>query len=77
MRARRLYPRSIVQPPLTDADLRALTYIAKAEERRPEQQVDVGYPGIINGTTSQAEPDTTAPNQERPAQSRPEREGRA
>jgi uncharacterized BrkB/YihY/UPF0761 family membrane protein len=77
VRARRLYPRSIVQPPLTDADLRALTYIAKAEERRPEQRVDVGYPGIINGTTSEAEPDTTAPNQERPAQSRPEREGRA
>jgi uncharacterized BrkB/YihY/UPF0761 family membrane protein len=77
VRARRLYPRSIVQPPLTDADLRALTYIAKAEERRPEQQVDVGYPGIINATTSQAEPDTTAPSQERPAQSRPDREGRA
>lgn len=54
VRARRLYPRSIVQPPLTDADLRTLTYIAKAEERRPEQRVDVEYPGIINGTGKQA-----------------------
>jgi uncharacterized BrkB/YihY/UPF0761 family membrane protein len=55
--ARRLYPRSILQPPLTDADLRTLTDIAKAEERRPEQRVDVGYP-CINATPSKPAPGT-------------------
>jgi uncharacterized BrkB/YihY/UPF0761 family membrane protein len=76
VRARRLYPRSIIQPPLTDADLRTLTDIAKAEERRPEQRVDVGYPGI-NGTVSEAGPDTTASNQDGPVQRLPERHGHA
>jgi YihY family inner membrane protein len=41
VRRRRLWPRSIVQPPLTEADQRALTYYAKQQERRPEQEVDV------------------------------------
>jgi YihY family inner membrane protein len=43
---RHLWPRSIVQPPLTDADLRVLTDIAKVGERRPEQSVDVSYPSL-------------------------------
>jgi len=41
--ARRLWPRSIVQPPLTDADERVLRAIAEQEERRPEQGVGVGF----------------------------------
>jgi YihY family inner membrane protein len=41
VRRRRLWPRSVVQPPLTDADRRALTYYAKQEERRPDEEVDV------------------------------------
>jgi membrane protein len=41
VRGRRLWPRSVVQPPLTEADRRALTYYAKQEERRPEEEVDV------------------------------------
>jgi YihY family inner membrane protein len=41
VRRRRLWPRSVVQPPLTEADRRALTYYAKQEERRPEEEVDV------------------------------------
>ena len=41
--ARRLWPRSIVQPPLTDADERVLADIAHEEWRRPEQRVDVGF----------------------------------
>ncbi|MGZ6557738.1 MAG: YihY/virulence factor BrkB family protein [Actinomycetota bacterium] len=44
VRERRLYPRSIVQPPLTEADRRVLSGIAKAGERRPEQRVDVLFP---------------------------------
>jgi len=39
VRKRRLWPRAIVQPPLTDADKRALTSYAEMEERRPEQDV--------------------------------------
>ncbi len=41
--ARRLWPRSIVQPPLTDADERVLSDIAQEQWRRPEQRVDVGF----------------------------------
>ena len=37
--ARHLWPRSIVQPPLTDADKRAFDAIALQGERRPEQSV--------------------------------------
>lgn len=37
---RRLWPRSIVQPPLTEADKRAFDDIATQGERRPEQSVD-------------------------------------
>lgn len=41
VKKRRLWPRSIVQPPLTHADVQALTQYAKEEERRPEERVDV------------------------------------
>ena len=41
VRKRRLWPRSIVQPPLTEADERALTSYAKQEQRRPEQDIHV------------------------------------
>jgi uncharacterized BrkB/YihY/UPF0761 family membrane protein len=40
---RHLWPRSIVQPPLTEADERVLADIARQEERRPEQRVAVGF----------------------------------
>lgn len=43
--ARRLWPRSIVQPPLTDADKRALDDIALQGERRPEQSVESSWEG--------------------------------
>jgi Virulence factor BrkB len=41
--ARRLWPRSLLQPPLTRPDQRALTDLAKQEERRPEQSVEVTF----------------------------------
>jgi YihY family inner membrane protein len=41
--ARRLYPRSIVQPPLTAADRETLRVLAQQEERRPEQRVRVDF----------------------------------
>jgi hypothetical protein len=38
-----LWPRSILQPPLTEADQRALIDLAKQEERRPEQAIKVEF----------------------------------
>ena len=50
VRARRLWPRSMLQPPLTGADQRVLVDLAKQEERRPEQSVEVTF-------TPEPEPD--------------------
>jgi uncharacterized BrkB/YihY/UPF0761 family membrane protein len=41
--ARRLWPRSLVQPPLTLADKQAWSDIVCQEERRPEESVDVSF----------------------------------
>ena len=43
VRARRLWPRSIVQPPLTAADREVLSSLALEGKRRPEQYVGVGF----------------------------------
>jgi membrane protein len=45
VRKRRLWPRSLVQPPFTDADVQALTRYAKQEDRRPEERIDVEVDG--------------------------------
>jgi YihY family inner membrane protein len=41
--AKRLWPRSLVQPPLTEPDRRVLAALAEAEERRPEATVEVHF----------------------------------
>jgi YihY family inner membrane protein len=41
--ARRLWPRSLLQPPLTGPDRRVLTALAETEERRPEQTIEVRF----------------------------------
>ncbi len=43
--AKHLWPRSIVQPPLTDADRRSLAAQALQNIRRPEQTVEVSFDG--------------------------------
>jgi membrane protein len=43
VRARHLWPRSITQPPLTDADKRFLEEATRSETRRPEQKVTVEF----------------------------------
>ncbi len=43
VRSRRLWPRSIVQPPLTRADKSYYTDALRAERQRPEQVLDVAY----------------------------------
>jgi membrane protein len=43
VRARHLWPRSLIQPPLTDADKTYYSDALRAEARRPEQQVKIDY----------------------------------
>jgi uncharacterized BrkB/YihY/UPF0761 family membrane protein len=43
VKARHTWPRSIVQPPMTPSDQQALRDLALREERRPEEQVTVGF----------------------------------
>jgi YihY family inner membrane protein len=45
VRKRHLWPRSLVQPPFTDADVQAMTNYAKQEDRRPEERIDVEVQG--------------------------------
>jgi YihY family inner membrane protein len=40
---RKLWPRSLVQPPLTEPDRRELENLAKEQERRPEEEVEVRF----------------------------------
>lgn len=46
VRARRLWPRSVVQPPLTDADRKAYAGYARSAQRLPsdQQDIDVRFP---------------------------------
>jgi len=43
VRARHLWPRGLVQPPLTPADKEVLSSIALEAQRRPEQYVTAGF----------------------------------
>jgi inner membrane protein YhjD len=43
VRVRHLWPRSLVSPPLDEADRQTLTAAAKVEERIPEESVDVSF----------------------------------
>jgi uncharacterized BrkB/YihY/UPF0761 family membrane protein len=49
--ARHLWPRGLVQPPLTEADHRSLALQATQNRRRPEQQVSVDFtaPAMTQG----------------------------
>jgi YihY family inner membrane protein len=57
--SRRLWPRSIVQPPLTEADRASMALQALQNQRRPEQQVEV--------TFDDREPTAPQPGQAPPA----------
>jgi len=43
VRAKKLWPRTLVQPPLNEADKEYYTDALKAETRRPEQHVNIAY----------------------------------
>ena len=73
--ARRLYPRSIVQPPLTGPDRQALRQLAQQEERRPEERVRVDFDDDAAGGDMTVRPgrdgDTAAGSQTPTAEGRP------
>jgi YihY family inner membrane protein len=64
--ARRLWPRSIVQPPLTEADRASMALQALQNQRRPEQHVEVTFDDRPADTEAPARtpqtPDEVAPS---------------
>ena len=69
--SRRLWPRSIVQPPLTEADRASMALQALQNQRRPEQHVEVTFPDREPGEAPAARapqtPDEVAPPADAPA----------
>ena len=64
--ARRLWPRSIVQPPLTEADRASMALQALQNQRRPEQHIEVTFDDRPDGapepaTTPQTPDEVTPP----------------
>ena len=63
--ARRLWPRAIVQPPLTEADRASMALQALQNQRRPEQHIEVTFddrpPGAAEPASTPQTPDEVAP----------------
>jgi YihY family inner membrane protein len=63
--ARRLWPRSIVQPPLTEADRASMALQALQNQRRPEQHIEVTFddrpPDAPEPASTPQTPDEVAP----------------
>jgi YihY family inner membrane protein len=63
--ARRLWPRSIVQPPLTEADRASMAMQALQNQRREEQQIEVTFddrkPGVPAPRSTPQTPDEVSP----------------
>jgi len=55
----RLWPRSLTQPPLTDADRAMFERLALMQERRPEVRVQVGFTPEADRQPLDGEPDDT------------------
>ena len=74
--ARRLWPRTIVQPPLTEADRASLALQALQNQRREEQHVEVSYSDRPPGTEPAAAAWTPqTPDEITPPADAPGREG--
>jgi YihY family inner membrane protein len=63
--ARRLWPRSLVQPPLTEADRASMALQALQNQRRPEQHIEVSFhdrpPDAAEPVTTPRTPDEVTP----------------
>ena len=70
--ARRLWPRTIVQPPLTEADRASIALQALQNQRRPEQEVKVTFfdrpPEEEPSPWTPQTPDQVAPPADMPAE---------
>jgi hypothetical protein len=70
--SRRLWPRSIVQPPLTEADRASMALQALQNQRRPEQHVKVTFhdrePDEAGAARAPQTPDEVAPPADAPAE---------
>ena len=64
--ARRLWPRSLMGPPSSQADERTLTALAKVEERHHTETVDVAFTDPEPETVRAPEPETVRPRSRRP-----------
>ncbi len=76
--ARRLWPRSVIQPPLTEADRASLALQALQNQRREEQQVVVTFDdrerGVPAAPTTPQTPDEVSPPAPRTAEEAEEQE---
>ena len=72
--ARKLWPRTIVQPPLTEADRASMALQALQNQRRPEQHIEVTFddrrPDVEEPARTPRTPDEVAPPAEPSAQAR-------
>jgi membrane protein len=64
--AKRLFPRSMFPPPLTEGDKRGISTVAKVDELRPEANIEVGFeperePTRDTPRESQGDPDGERP----------------
>ncbi len=63
--ARRLWPRAIVQPPLTEADRASMALQALQNQRRPEQHIEVTFHdrelGVAESARTPRTPDEVSP----------------
>ncbi len=79
--ARRLWPRSIVQPPLTEADRASMALQALQNQRRPEQHIEVTFddrpPDAPEPASTPQTPDQVAPPAAMPVPSRASSPSRA
>jgi len=69
---RRLWPRSIVQPPLTEADRTSLALRALESQQRKEQEVHVMFEGVEHPATPAPPAPPVAPPARTPPDDRDE-----
>jgi hypothetical protein len=73
VRKKRLWPRSIVQPPLTNADRRTLEHAAKEEERIREERIDVSIDEPVSNDAGMAAAKASAASKDKGSSPKPQR----
>jgi YihY family inner membrane protein len=60
VRSKRLWPRSMVQPPLSEGDKRSYAHMAQVEQRRPEEAITVDFEDEPDHESAQRSADAAA-----------------